>query len=116
MATGIVIEWKKGQVPEKDQIELELRRYLDGCGSVQWLSSTWYANLHGHPNIEWMTAEEMNGHRFFEVYCGLDAGPSDSPFIEVMVRPVSRDEFTRAVARGFAELVARTLDGNIRPV
>lgn len=112
MATGTVIEWAADNKPSHDDIELTLWRYLGGSGEIRWINSVMIVKLPGAPDIVYDDTQQLDEFRFFQVYCDLDG---DKPYIEVMTRPISRDDFTYAVARGFAENVARVLGGKIRP-
>lgn len=113
MATDRTVRWKASP-PSLEDLDQTLRCYVDAAAKeVRWDSDghRFYAVLKGRPRhpFEWdesvkelARALKQHDERWFEVYV-------DDRYVDVITR--GADEFTMAVAEGFAALIARRWDG-----
>lgn len=92
--------------PLNEALKTLLDRYLSGVGRVEWCVGRWFATLPGAPcdargRLE---PEDMPRARWFEVYRHDDS-------VDVITR--DGDQYTEAVAVGFARLVALEWAGRL---
>lgn len=99
--------------PSHDALDRALRTYVGGAGEVEWnaAQSRWYATIEGgespmQTGEAWDRPADPARPRWFEVY--YHPGP-DAPHVSVITRMC--DQFTLAVAEGFAARVALQWDG-----
>ena len=97
-----VVLWQQKR-PNKKQLAHMIEDYIGEAGKVEWKTDRWYCTLHGKPSAMFrriLPLRQNFGHdeRWFEIFIGEDG-------IDVLTR--SADEFTNAVAKEFAERVAR---------
>lgn len=87
-------------VPTPEEVGDELKSYLQGVGRVEWghAGARWFATMPGPPE------HTLDNERWFEVYIGSDN-------LDVITR--QSDNFTNAVAAGFAERCARVFGGRL---
>lgn len=116
MAYDRFITWPdNSQRPSPEEVEKALRRYIHLGGTVSKRDGSWLdAVLPGEPRYvfkDWADEEALKrggnkgGERWFEVFVPTNLTSTYS----IITR--TADEFTNAVADGFASLVARRWDG-----
>lgn len=110
MALDRFVHFEMGRKPTKKQVELVVRNYFGGCGTVEWSQDRWIVSLPGKPTwaFEGIEVDVMpqsrNDERWIEVYVGDDN-------VDVITR--RQDEFTNALAAGLAGAFARYWDGEV---
>jgi hypothetical protein len=116
MACDRFVYWKDNKkAPTLKDVQVVLEDYVGGAGMVKLHEGRLYAVFHGKPSYpfrrvkgyeEMRHAAEQHDERWMEVFVDKDN-------LDVITRQT--DEFTGAVAEGFAQLAARFWDGTHGP-
>lgn len=105
MATDRFIYWEsKGLHPTYDEIELAVKNYVNLPDSVTKEGNFLFIALPGNASFNDRFTPPDNV-RWFEVFY-------DKDYVDVMTR--LQDEFTSAVADGFARAIARRWSGKLQ--
>ncbi len=109
MARDIFVYWPKGEAgSDAHEMGKELEAYFaNGMARVSLAQgeARWLADLHGKPEVrEGMPPESANESRWIEVYVAAD-------YADIITR--DQDDVTNAIARGFAERIARKWKGRL---
>lgn len=110
MASDRMIHWKREDMPTQAQVETALRNYVGEGGVVEWRADRYYVTLPGNQSpalrghagltpakaayFEEIVAEKRE--RGFEVW-------RDETTVDVITR--EQDDFVRALAEGFAQVM-----------
>lgn len=102
--------------PEPARVQVALEDFLGGAGTVKWDEDRFYVTLEGRHSWALQRTfpgsararDESSKHptRWIEVWCSNGT-------IDVMTR--EQDDFTRSIAEGIADTLAKPFDGVREP-
>lgn len=99
MALDRFVTWHKER-PTQRQIETALRRFVGGAATIKFSESRYHVKLPGTPTYVFASTQPQQKERWIEVYVDKDGN-----YVDIITR--SQDEFTNALAEGFADSIAR---------